>query len=185
MPVKVKVRAHEAIRAAGKFKRFLVDFRRQVEGAVSNASAATVSESRAHTPVFTGRLANSIQASGVRTLYGRAGEIVVQDVVQSSTPYAVVLENGRRPGSRMPPDQPIRRWVTLKTRRGQFDLDVRPGESFASAVERATFALRRSIAKKGIKARRFIAKGARLGRVVLARELDGLVKAWIAAGGYR
>ena len=74
----------------------------------------------------------------------------------------VVMEHGRRPGARRPPIDAIERWVHRKGLADGFSKQGRRRKKKGQANrERGiAFAIARSIAKKGIKARRFYARAA-------------------------
>jgi hypothetical protein len=95
----------------------------------------------ARTPVNFGPLRSSIDYSIISpfpNLVGRIG---------SPLPYAIVMEEGRRPGARMPPVDAIKLWVVRK-------LKVPPQEADSVA-----FLVARSIARKGIEGRHMFAEG--------------------------
>lgn len=73
--------------------------------------------------------------------------------VTSPLPYAIVMEDGRRPGNRLPPFDPIALWVQRALRIPRDD------PRFSSAV----WHLRRKIAKRGIQARGFFKLAAQFG----------------------
>ena len=87
----------------------------------------------------------------------RRGHAVVSDL------HMLVMDEGRRPGAAMPPVAPLERW-------GRRTLGKR-GLGFALAI---------SIARKGIKPRRFFAKAIRLvterERVRLERDLARIIR---------
>lgn len=74
--------------------------------------------------------------------------------IQTNVPYAIVMDEGRKPGSRFPPAEPITRWIIRH--RASFDLPS--GKARASALKSLTFLISRKIAKKGIKGTRFFKK---------------------------
>lgn len=75
----------------------------------------------------------------------------LQGRVFSSLPYAIVMDEGRRPGARMPPVDALMLWVerTFGIPRG-FDDDE---------LERTAWAVARSIQRKGIQARHYVDAG--------------------------
>lgn len=96
-------------------------------------------------PVFRGRLRGSIGSQvtkdGPGSIVGKVGSSL------KSETYPVVMEFGRKPGAKMPPPDALERWVHLVL--GVPD-DKAPGVALAVA---------RSIARKGIKGRRFMQRG--------------------------
>lgn len=62
--------------------------------------------------------------------------------VHNRADHLIFVEQGRRPGAKLPPDKPIREWV--RSRLGD---------------ESLTFLIRRSIARKGIRAKPIITDG--------------------------
>ena len=95
-------------------------------------------------PVFRGRLRGSIGSQVIQdtgSVVGKVGSTL------KSEEYPVVIEFGRRPGAKMPPPSALERWVHLV-------LGV-PDNKAASVA----FNVARSIARKGIKGRRFMQRG--------------------------
>lgn len=74
--------------------------------------------------------------------------------VYNQAPYASIMEHGRRAGKRMPPKEPIVRWI--QRRLGRSEQEAR----------RLAFVFQRAIARKGI-----------TGRKVLADSIDALTDA--------
>jgi len=66
----------------------------------------------------------------------------------NDAPYAAVIEYGRRPGARPPPFGPILRWVELKL--------VQEGAVEPEEAEDVAWAIRQSIATKGIPPKRIL-----------------------------
>lgn len=85
--------------------------------------------------------------------------------IGSTVPYAPVIEYGRRPGQRMPPEQPIQEWVKRKlakkiNQRWRKQRKKKRGgkrtskaEWMAKAIQRTTSAVRWKIHLKGTKPR--------------------------------
>jgi hypothetical protein len=92
-------------------------------------------------PSTSGTLARSIKVKRARTSLGQF-DLGYQVVAEA--PYALFVHEGRRAGARMPPAEPIRRWAQLK-----------------GIPEEAVFPIRRSIARKGIKAKPFMSEALR------------------------
>ena len=159
-------------RLTSRSKRLLERFQREtpeeiqrgMQQAVFTTSLAAQAEARAHAPVFMGTLSNSIQIVPPQVAV-RGGAIVMTGSVESSEPYAIVQEEGRRPGARMPPAAPIERWVELKGRRGDLDLEGR-------SIRSVAYLIRRKIARKGTPGKGFFEKARKVAERVLRREVD-------------
>ena len=98
--------------------------------------------------------------------------------IQTNLPYAIIMEEGRRPGSRFPPFLPIERWV------------IRHKERFSGAIEKfgggkrglkgLVFVIRRNIAKKGIPSnsrfdkRGFFKRAENAVNLIFPREINSL-----------
>lgn len=127
-------------------------------------------------PKFQGELSNSID--GRSQLLGHNAEAAVV----SSVPYAQVQDVGRRPG-KMPPEEPIRRWVELKLfKRGgmmkkilesQGRKRARKGER-ERTVASLTFLIRRKIGREGTKATNYVTSGLRAATPALTKKMDAL-----------
>ncbi len=74
----------------------------------------------------------------------RADRTELGAVVANQAPYAAVIEEGRRAGSRQPPTEYIKRWAQRR-------LGLSEAEAAAAA-----FPIARAIAKKGLKPRRVL-----------------------------
>ena len=81
-----------------------------------------------------------ITGSTLETLEGR---------VFSSLPYAIVIDQGRTPGARMPPPAALITWVERVLQVG----------GSREEVETVAFLVARAIGRKGIQARNFVAAG--------------------------
>ncbi len=95
-------------------------------------------------PVFRGRLRGSIGSQvmqEVGSVVGKVGSTL------KSEDYPAVMEFGRRPGAKMPPPSALERWVHLVLRV--------PNENARGVA----YTVARSIARRGIKGRRFMARG--------------------------
>lgn len=110
----------------------------QIAGHISDAAPVGVS----------GHLAQSFAGStdGGIEVFGQSFE-QLRGRVFSSLPYAIVIDQGRRPGARMPPPEALKLWVEKV-------LGIDPSES-----RQVAFLVARSIAKKGIEARHFVEQG--------------------------
>ncbi len=140
--------------------------------AVSVASASALAGARLGMPVFTGEGANSIQQRGV-AVQTLPGGIRVTDSVFSPTAQVAVMEEGRKPGAAFPPFGPIRRWVELKSRRGDLDL-AWTGRKGDAAVDVAAVHIGLSISRKGIAPRGFMSKAALAAGPVLLAEVESV-----------
>lgn len=80
--------------------------------------------------------------------------------VFSDLPHAIVIDQGREPGSRMPPVEALMTWVRRVLNVGGDEKEVR----------QVAFLVARAIGKKGIKARHFVDKGVEASTA----ELEGL-----------
>jgi len=102
----------------------------------------------------TGNLAQSFGASPAAVTGGI--ELLGQTIedlhgrVFSSLPYAIVIDQGRTPGQRMPPVDAIMLWVERV-------LGIAESDDFE--LEETAWAIAKSIAKKGIEARHFVDRG--------------------------
>jgi hypothetical protein len=113
-----------------------------------NQSVVTLSNAIVNSPfmpVYRGRLkgsiASEVKQEGVGSIVGKVGSTL------KSEEYPAVMEFGRKPGAAFPPLEPLMRWVHLV-------LGV-PNEE----AKGVAYVVGRSIARKGIKGRRFMQKG--------------------------
>ena len=109
------------------------------------------------TPVNFGTLRGSIShqiMSPFPNLIGRVG---------SPLPYAIVMEEGRKPGARMPPVDAIKLWVVRK-------LQVPPDEA-----ESVAWAVAKSIAKKGIEGKHMFKEGLEASEPHIKRLFDSAI----------
>jgi hypothetical protein len=148
----------------------------EVAEAVRFATVSGWGVARSKAPVFTGLLAGSIQATvpSIKAL-GETVEVTA-DFHTGAYEHAVVMEYGRGPtvGSSGSPGglyMAIWRWVDLKAKRGQFNLNQRPGESRDSAVDRAAFLVKRKIDLYGTEPREYM----KAGEVVAQQYLERLI----------
>ncbi len=109
----------------------------------------------AEAPVgVSGNLAQSFAASpatssgGIELMGQRIDE--VEGRIFSSLPYAIVIDQGREPGKRMPPVDAIMLWVERV-------LGITASDDVE--LEDTACAIARSIARKGIAARHFVDRG--------------------------
>jgi hypothetical protein len=116
----------------------------------------------ARTPVNTGQLRQSIThqiLSPFPNLIGQVG---------SPLPYAPVMEEGRRPGAKMPPVDAIKLWVVRK-------LGIPPEEADGVA-----FVIARSIARKGIEGRHMFQEGLEVSEPHINRLFDDAIARSVA-----
>lgn len=102
-------------------------------------------------PVNFGHLAQSFgalpaTAEGGIDVQPPTGDRTVHGRVFSSLPHAIVMEEGRTPGARMPPLPAIALWAQRKLGLG------------VEEAEAAAYVIARSIARKGIEGRHFAQK---------------------------
>lgn len=116
--------------------------------AMNKSGLLLVSKIKPLTPVYRGALRNSIGSEVIHesatSIVGRVGSSL------KSEQYPAVMEFGRRPGAKMPPPDALERWVHLKL-----------GTVEGSGVG---FVIARSIARKGIKGKRFMKRGWEAGK---------------------
>ena len=124
-----------------------------------------------------GQLAQSFAGDGAMGGIETFGQTIdnLGGRVFSSLPYAIVVDQGRTPGARMPPAQALALWVERK-------LGIAPDEAGAVA-----FLIARSIGKEGIQATHFVEAGLRqaqptiegiaasLGEAITAALVGGIV----------
>lgn len=162
--------------------------RADLETDVMETSAYTQGIAREGAPIFHGTLVNGIHVSPVAVIDAGAG-ISVTGGVNATAPHSVIMEDGRRPGATRPPFQPILRWVELKVRRGDLSL---PGDSQSikshrrsarknedSAIRSLAFVIQRSIGRKGIVGRKFMAKAATAAQDFLTRRVEATTQRWV------
>lgn len=169
--MRLRVDASELRKAGVAARRLTRAMQADMLGAVTRTQLVVLEQARSGAPVFTGFLANSIQPD--EPVIARRGDgITVSGVVQSTAPYAVVMEEGRRPGAAMPPHRPLRRWVELMVRRGKM--------AITGSIDSVTFLIRRAIARRGLPPRRFMARAAVAGEAHLQGEVSALAQRWQA-----
>lgn len=150
-----------------QLREFAVDLVNAESGAkklMRNTSIRIATIMEAHlkekAPKFQGNLVNSLR--GRAKTSGKANTALVS----SSLPYARIQDEGRRPG-KMPPHDPIRRWVELK-------LFKRAGilaDDMGQSIDDITYLIRRAIGKKGTKATQFIIRGMKAAQPQIEQEL--------------
>jgi len=175
--------------------------RHDLETDVAATSAVAQRVAGEASPVFRGTLANSIQVQPVLSIDATAG-LSITGGIETGAPHAIVMEEGRRPGARMPPLQAIRRWVELKIRRGDMQMPADIGDmstqlrsdagprtrrrrkrSTESRVKGLAFVIARSIARKGIKGRLFMRKAEVAATTDLAARITETTNRWVARLG--
>ena len=122
-------------------------------------------------PVNTSLLRNSIVLAPIT----RTPTNALQGGIITNVAHALVMEDGRRPGT-FPPVDAMRRWVFLK--RGALGISVKQVNSVA-------FLIGRSISKKGIKGRKYFEAARKKTQAELGQFNSGLfqliLRAWQGA----
>lgn len=134
--IKVKVEAN-----IPKPEQFSAEYETALIKTVQLVSAFALRWGRIFAPVNTSHLRNSIVLAPII----RTPTPSIQGGISVNVPHALVMEDGRRPGT-FPPVDAMRRWVFLK--RGSLGIE-------AKQVNSVAFLIGRSIAKKGIKGRKY------------------------------
>ena len=114
------------------------------------------------TPVNTGQLRSSITHQVTSPFPNLAG------VVGSPLPYAIVMEEGRKPGAKMPPVDAIKLWVVRK-----LGIPAQEADSVA-------FLVARSIAKKGTKGRHMFKEGLEVSEPHIKQLFDSAIARSVA-----
>jgi len=127
--------------AVAELESFPALLGRELTTAMESSLQTLEREVASRTPVNTGQLRSSIGHSIVSPFPDLVGQV--------GTPkeYGIVMEYGRKPGSRMPPVDAIQYWV------------VRKLQLSADEAESAAWAIAKSIAKKGIEGRHMFEEG--------------------------
>ena len=105
------------------------------------------------TGALRGSVAREIEGTGVD----------LTGIVGTPQPYGLVIEEGRRPGKRWPPEASIRLWVR-RTAAGQqivASLQSEAGLLRDRAERSAVFLVRRKIGRKGFRGRHMFAEAAK------------------------
>ncbi len=144
VPLFVPSRAKEAV--ARVMRQHLTLMLQDVAGFVSDEAPVGVSGALAQS--FGGVVHATTSDGGLEILSGEIEDM--RGRVFSSLPYAIVIDQGRTPGARMPPIDAIMLWVERV-------LGIKDGDDFE--LEEVSWAIARSIAKKGITARHFVQHG--------------------------
>lgn len=128
-------------------------FREPIRRAILSSMALIQREAKLAAPVNTGFLRNTIM---IRIL--ERGSAFIGHLTTSAF-YAPFVEEGFGGKNKFPPNDPIERWVRQKklapTGRVAEEAEKR-GLSGDEAIGLITFAIRASIAKKGVKGQRFL-----------------------------
>jgi bacteriophage HK97-gp10 putative tail-component len=147
-------------------ERRVAEVVKAVQQAVETAGPGIAQEelrkatARRSAPINTGEYARSWQAKKLDN-----GAVIFNDA-----PYAAIIENGRRPGSRPPPSDVIFKWLEQKLR-GQ----VKNRRDRVKAAKGMAFVIARAIGKRGLPAHRVMARTrVRLNRLVQA-EVAGVL----------
>jgi hypothetical protein len=133
------------------------------------------------TPVFMGEAVGSVHSSEpqVRT---SSGSLEVTGSVVATASHWPVIELGRRPGRTAPPLRVIERWVELKIRRGQFDLDadlrIASRRRKASVIRSVAFVIARAIGRRGMPGRKIFEGAETKYKPVLEARIRRTVDAW-------
>jgi hypothetical protein len=109
----------------------------ELTAAMNKALPALERQVKSRAPVNTGALRASINHQILSPFPNLVGS------VGTPVEYGIVMEEGRKPGSRMPPVDAIKLWVVRK-------LGIPPAEADSVA-----FVIARSIGRKGIKGREY------------------------------
>jgi len=116
-------------------------------------------------PKDTGQLINSIH------MVREFNHPIYVGGIRTNLPYAVVMEEGRRPGGAMPPFLPLFRWVV----RHASSFGVRRRARSAEArLKSVTYLVRRKIAERGIEGKHFFKKAEQAVRAEFEREIRAL-----------
>lgn len=128
-----------------KFRRFEEIASKHLRASMLKSVTTLRSEIVPLTPVFLGRLRNSINSEvvddGHLSIVGKVGSSLRSEI------YPLVMEFGRKPGAKMPPPSALERWVHLQ-------LGVSEKEALGVAFKVAW-----GIHRHGIKARHFMREG--------------------------
>lgn len=183
--------AGEVMKVAG------AELRRDLETDVLATAAYAQGIAREASPIFRGSLVNSIQVDDLVRIDG-SDVAVLRSGISSSLPHTSVQEDGRRPNRPFPPIGAIRRWVELKVRRGQMSLrplddgttanmraDAGPRrrrrgkrQTDASRIKGLAFVIARSIARKGIKGKRFMFRAGVAAQPYLEARVNATIEKW-------
>ncbi len=142
----------EAFRVAAR--RALLQIGRETQTEIRKRIAETRDSRGFRGRQDTGKLTNSITAQAPVVSAHRATQATVSQPPAGD--YAPVIEEGRRPGARMPPVAPIRRWLE-RTTTGKRIIEAMAvklkaeGEKITKAklLDRAALQVARSIGRKG------------------------------------
>lgn len=129
---------------------FNEDMLREIRMVMDRAATEGAKIAKRLAPVDTGYLINNIHIFRDYSPPSFEAGLVI------NLPYAVVMEQGRRPG-KFPPRLPIERWVIRH--RDSFGL-TSTGEKFMQEVRRVAWLVSRKIARRGISGRFFFDKAA-------------------------
>lgn len=140
--IKLELQIPEELgRASGKLASFDAIADRELRQAMQMSTVTWATTAKGLAPVYRGDLRRSIESSvtsdGRAQVVGKVGSSLKGEV------YPAVVEFGRKPGT-YPPLAPIMRWVHLV---------LKPNPKSEYAVARG---VQRAIAKRGIKAKRFM-----------------------------
>lgn len=124
-----------------------------VDRAGRNVGATRRIDGKTRRYVSTGNLRNSLTYS-IRD--NNRGRMYIKFYAKGvASQYADIIEDGRRPGAKMPPVDAIKKWITVKPLRLR-DLNTGAFVKMTPAkIDSAAFLIARSISKKGIKGIRY------------------------------
>lgn len=186
--MRFRTRWVNVVQVAKKLGATAHDIEAGIERAITDAASEGWRVARANAPVFQGAFVNSIVLRPLEVLRTR-DRLRIVATVESTSPYGPVLELGRRPGRRWPPEQAIARWVELKFKRGAMTLRTSAGAALSRrtkkgrgsyrklgqdeerALKTAVFLIRRKIGRTGIPGRHMFRKGAFAARTVFERRM--------------
>ena len=156
----IKVNFQDLIRFAKLEQKVATAVNEEIKEAVVATTIETHHLVVQKQPVFKGALRNATQFKApivrgrgfIKTI---SGEIFM---VGNAGLYGNVQDLGRTPGSKLPPHDAIRRWVTLKLSRGQLRMNSQqnagseqhqldPRRNRRRAIDQATFLIRRKISE--------------------------------------
>jgi len=193
----VKVDTSELREYGELLKRAGDPMRQDLEADVAETAAFAQGVAREAAPIFRGTLVNSIQVDPLLVVDEGNG-ILIRGGISTSQPHAIVQDEGRHPNRPMPPLSAITRWVELKVGRGELALPAPMGDmtsqlrrdaspnrrrrgkrqTTASRIRSLAFLIARSIGRKGIKGKQFIAKAGAVATSHLEARVNATAERW-------
>jgi hypothetical protein len=153
------------------WKSFLRDVNRWIDGKVRQTKAGAVVATMDAASIVNSEIRNSIReanaiASGdllesVTVSSMRASTDMVEVTVGSSSPYASIVEEGRRAGAKAPPVESILDWMVMK--------GLEPDA-------RGAYLIARKISRDGIPAKKVFEKGVNKARFRIDSRLDAIME---------